>query len=328
MDRVLLVYPLHPSAEERLLQHVEVVRPVGDDGDSLAAAVGDVDAVILHGPAHLTAALIERAAKLRIIAAVGAGADNIDIAAATRRGIPVTNGAGVAFRPVAEYVIAAMVAGHRRLFELHRALVDGDPIDWPGRGRQFLGTQLTGTTLGLIGYGHIGRDVSRIASAAYDVDVLVYDPYLPQTVDLGGAQRLDSLEELLDRSLTVSLHVPLTEETRGILGRDELRRIGPNGVLINASRGGTVDEGALVAALHSGELKAAVIDVFADEPPRRDQIARLGACPNAILTPHIAGITDQTRATLADAAVDSVLAALEGRRPARLANPDVVFPPD
>lgn len=324
---VVLVYPLPtPEVEADLRARSNVVDPVSEGPDDLAAALAGADGVILRGPAQLTAALIDVAPRLRVIGAQGSGTDNIDVAAATARGIPVVHGAGVAPQPVAEFVIGAMVAAHRRTLAMHQAVTAGD-LEWAERLVRHQGTQLTGTTLGVIGFGFIGREVARMAQAAFSVDVLVFDPYLPEGADLAGAARTDDLGELLDRSLTVTVHVPLSDDTRGLLGRDELRRIGSNGVLIDTARGGVVDEAAIVAALEAGELAAAVVDVFDPEPPTPEQLRRLAAVPNLQLSPHVAGVTDQGLRTLSRHVVDQVLGVLAGRPPTRVVNPEVLAAP-
>jgi phosphoglycerate dehydrogenase-like enzyme len=222
----------------------------------------------------------------------------------------------VAPRAVAEYVIAGMVVGHRRLFALHDAVVSGD-IEWATRVERFFGTELTGRTVGILGIGNIGREVARATRAAFDAEVLAYDPFVgPAAVD--GVEMVADLGELLDRSLSVTVHVPALPETLGMLGDEELRRIGPDGVLVDAARGGIVDEEALISVLSAGGLKGAVVDVYAGEPPSAAQSKRLAAVPNLVMTPHVAGVTDQSLAGLSRGAVEGVLAVLAGRAPERV----------
>lgn len=322
--RVVLVYPLPaPEVEEELRHRCDVVMPEDDGAQALRRALDGAAGVILRGPAQLTGPLIEGAHDLRVIGAQGSGTDNIHVPTATRRGIPVVNGAGVAPVPVAEFVLGAMVAGHRRMLWMHQTVVSGG-LDWRERLGDYRGTQLTGSTLGIVGYGHIGREVARMARRAFGVEVLVYDPYLPVEASLDGVERVHDLGELLDRSHTVTVHVPLSDATRGLLGRAELRRIGGDGVLIDTARGGVVDEGAIAESLRAGEIKAAVVDVFDPEPPSQEQIDRLADVPGLLLTPHVAGITDQGLRALSQNVVDGVLAVLEGRRPAQVVNPEVL----
>lgn len=317
--RVLLVFPLpDPSVEAELAEQVEIVRPSGLDEDALIEAVPGVHALVTRGVGtSITARVLNAADALRVVCAVGSGTDNIDVAAAELLGIPVIHGAGVAPRPVSEYVIAGMVIGHRRLLELHATVGSGGIEDWVGRVERFRGTELTGRTLGLVGLGNIGREVARMAHAAFGSEVLAYDPFVRREDVPPNVELVSALGDLLDRSLTVSVHVPLLPTTTGLLGRPELRRIGANGVLIDAARGGVVDEEALIEVLTLGELKAAVLDVYAGEPPTSAQAARLAAVPNLLLTPHVAGVTDQSLRGLARAAVDGVLGVLHGSAPER-----------
>jgi phosphoglycerate dehydrogenase-like enzyme len=243
------------------------------------------------------------------VCAVGSGTDSIDVAGATELGLPVLSGRGAAPSAVAEYVVGAMVVAHRQLWDVSRQFT-AVGMGWDERLR-WRGRELGGTTLGVVGFGQIGRLVARMARAAYGVDVLVHDPYLGADGAGPDAAVVSSLPELLDRADTVSVSVPLTPGTRGLIGARELRLIGPDGVLVNTSRGGVVDEAALVEALVSRALKAAVLDVFASEPPTAEQLARFAAAPGLMLTPHIAGITDQSGRALAERGWAQLRAALE-----------------
>lgn len=323
--RIVLVYSLmDPTWEKMLVEKGELIRPAGDDAASIRAVIESADAILLSGPARLTAELIDAAPRLKVIGATGSGTDNTDVEAATRRRIPVIHGAGAAPRAVAEYALAAMVAAHRGFLGLHNRLNAG-PMDWvKERTTRLRGTELSGTTLGIIGLGNIGKTLARMARAAFDMKVLAYDPYITPESFAGLAERVSDIGALLDASMTVSVHVPLNATTRGLLRREHFRRIGPGGVLVNASRGGVMDEGELAAALHAGELKGAVIDVFDNEPPNAAQIARLSGAPNVLLTPHVAGCTTEAFTALSRNVVEGVIAVLEGRRPARVANPQVL----
>jgi phosphoglycerate dehydrogenase-like enzyme len=304
-----------------LRKQADVVVPRGDDEPSLREALADADGIVIRGPARLTATLIDASPRLRVIGAVGSGTDNIDVAAATARGIRIVHGAGVAPRAVAEFVIGAMVAGHRNFPALDRSVRDLD-VDWPARLVRFRAAELTGSTLGVIGYGNIGRTVARLAHAAFDARVLAYDPFLADDTRIGGATLVRDLDTLLEASMTVTVHVPLTDDTRGLLGRGELRRIGPDGVLIDTARGGIVDEPALVDALRAGELKAAVLDVFDGEPPSRHQIDHLASAPNLLLSPHVAGMTDQAFERLSVNVAGGVLELLVGTPATRVYDPE------
>jgi phosphoglycerate dehydrogenase-like enzyme len=323
--RVGLIHRLaDPRTEELLAQTAEVCYALSSDAADIGMLLRDVDAVIAHGRVRLTGEQILGATRLRAIGVTGSGTDNVDVEAARRRGIPVVSGAGVAIptQAVAEYVIGAMVIGQRRLTHAH-TLLSTTTMDWSQRFStlQLRGNQLGNTTLGLVGFGHIGREVAKKAQAAFNNTILVHDPYLT-TLDDPTITQIDTLDELLDQSQTVSIHTPLLPSTRGLISHDQLRRIGPHGLLINAARGGIVDETALINALTTGQLGAAVLDVLDNEPPTQTQLARLTQTPNLTITPHIAGQTHQANAAREHNAVQQIIAILEGR-PARLANPAV-----
>lgn len=321
--KVVLVYPLPEAVGERMLaEQTSIVRPAGDDAASIEAVLGDADAIILRSPARITAAMIDKAPVLKVIGAYGAGTDNIDVAAATQRGIVVVSGVGIGHQSVAEYTIASAVAAHRQFFISHQRMTSG-PVDWVRRVHEQRGTELTGTTWGVIGLGAIGRAVAKKAHGAFECRILAYSPHAPRDPKPDYLRFVDELDELLEASLTVSVHTPLSAATRGLLRRPQLRRIGPNGVLIHVARGGIVDETDLVAALNAGELKGAVLDVFENEPPTAEQVARLASARNILLTPHNSGITDQAQVALATNVAQGILDVLSGKRPARVANPEV-----
>lgn len=320
--KVVLVYPLPaPEVEASLRERADVTRPEGEDEAALRRALDGADGVILRGPARITAPMLDDLPTLRVIGAQGSGTDNIAVTEATARGIPVVNGAGVAPTAVAEYVIGAMVVGHRRMLELHRTVTEG-PLVWEERMWGYRGRQLSGSTLGIIGYGHIGREVARMAVGAFGVEVLVHDPFLEDDAGLAGVVRVP-LRELLERSDTATVHVPLSATTRGLLGREELRRLGPSGLLVDTARGGVVDEAALLEVLAARALGAAVLDVLDPEPPSAEQLAALRGVPGLLVTPHVAGITDEALSTLSRNVVEGVLAVLAGQRAPQVANPEV-----
>jgi D-3-phosphoglycerate dehydrogenase / 2-oxoglutarate reductase len=324
-SRVVLVYPLaHPAGEQTLRDAGCEVRVLdGDDEPSLVEGLAGADAVIVRGPAKITARVIDGAPRLRAIAGLGAGTDNIDVEAATRRGIPVLHNAGIAPQAVAEFAIGAAIAAHRRLLTAHTVTAGGD-ADWNGRFTTLIGTEMTGTTFGVIGLGNIGREVARMAGCMFDATVLGYDPLVGAENAPPGVELVDDLHDLLRRSSTVSIHCALTPQTRGLIGREELRMIGPEGVLVDSARGGIVDQEALIEALTAGELRGAVLDVFEPEPPGPELVRRLAATPNLVLTPHIAGITTRSQERLARAVAESVVSVLDGVPPARVVNPAVL----
>jgi D-3-phosphoglycerate dehydrogenase len=309
------------SFEAELEEHAKVVRGGKLTDEDISDVLREADGVITGGSGRLSAQRLEAANKLRVIVVVGSGTDCVDIEAASRLGIPVISGRGVAPRAIAEYCLGAMVVAHSRLFQLQDLTLTGE-LRWPERLELTRRTELTGSTLGIIGFGFVGRLLAQLASAAFDVRVLAFDPYISPDAKSGPASMVD-LYTVLAESLTVSVHAPLNSETRGLIGARELDLIGPEGVLINVARGGVVDESALLESLRSGGIKGAVVDVFDPEPPQRDRLAEFAALSNVLITPHCAGSTDLAHEAVSKAAVESVLGVLRGEEPTRLVNPEV-----
>jgi phosphoglycerate dehydrogenase-like enzyme len=262
---------------------------------------GVVAAIVSTDP--FDARVLEAAKRLRVIARVGVGTDSIDVAAAARCGIAVCTTPGVNAASTADHAVALMLAALRRVPEHDRAVREGA---WPRTG---VATpwELSGATVGLVGYGAIGRLVHRRLSG-FAVRLLVCDP---EAKPGPGAQRAE-LEELLRASDVVSLHLPLGPATRGLLDRDRLAQLKPSAVLVNTARGGLIDEAALADALEAGTLRAAALDVFADEPPAG---SRLLSLPNVVLTPHVAGLSERSVREMTRRATDAVLEVLAGRKP-------------
>ncbi len=242
---------------------------------------------------------------LRVVANVAVGVDNIDLDAARRQHVVVTNTPGVLDAATADLAILLLLAVRRRLLEGVELLRSGH---WRGFALDgSLGTDLEGSTLGLVGYGRIARKVAARAGA-FEVEVLHH-----ARTPTGVPGYVSDLDELLERSDAVSLHVPLTPLTEGLLDARRIERIGPKGVLINTARGPVVDEDALCDALESRRLGGAGLDVFVGEP---NVSRRLLDCPNVVATPHVGSATNETRAAMAELAVSAVLDVLAGRAPA------------
>lgn len=307
------------SADAELDRRADVIVPASPSAADVLAVIGDVEGMIAVRPTTVTRAMLEGAPKLKVISALGSGSDHVDVDAASDLGIAVTSGAGVAAGAVAEFAVASMVLAHRRIIELHEGLIAGRP--W-GELKRTFGPGLDGSTVGVIGFGRIGRLVAQRAIAGFGCSVLAFDPFVtPSDADgPDGVRFCSSVEEVLAGSQTVTVHVPLSEDTDGLIGLSELAALGPEGVLVQASRGGVVDEAALLAALQEGVIKHAVIDVFVEEPPAPDLIAAFAATGRVTLTPHMASFTHQAVEDLAHAAVRDVLAVLAGERPESIVN--------
>ena len=252
---------------------------------------------------------------LRVIARVGVGVDSIDLAAATDHGIAVTVTPGANEATVADHTLALMLALLRRICEHDAGVRRGE---WNRAGKYTPGT-LTGSTVGLIGYGQIGRLVAE-RLLGFGVDILVTDPVEPNDPRVMPVP----LQELLASSDIVSIHAPLLPSTRGLLGTAQFQYMRDHAMLINTSRGGIVDEAALVRQLKAGLLGGAALDVFEAEPPAGSELLGL---PNVVLSPHNAGLSNDSIEQMIYRATSSVLDVLSGRRPADLANPAVLNHP-
>jgi phosphoglycerate dehydrogenase-like enzyme len=269
-----------------------------------------VGAIVSTDP--FDAGVLANSPALRVIARVGVGIDSIDLDAATAHGVAVTVTPGVNEATVADHTIALMLAALRRICEQDAAVRRGE---WNRTG-DHAAWLLSGGTVGLVGFGHIGRIVAE-RLRGFDVRVVVNDPIEPREPCVEAM----NLDALLAASDVVSLHVPLLPTTRGLIGARELALMSPRAILVNTARGAVVDEEALADALESGRLRAAALDVFADEPPVGSRVLGLR---NVVLSPHIAGLSTTSVRDMTRRATASVIDVLRGRAPAHLANPDVL----
>jgi len=276
-----------------------------DDAAALAAALGAADAWIVRNRTQVRGAALEAARQLRVVGRLGVGLDNIDVPACEARGIEVIAATGANAESVAEYVVTVAMMLLRGAYFSTRAVEAGT---WP---RQMLsqGREASGKALGLVGFGSIGRLTARKA-AALGMRVLGYDPVVRPDDPAWrehGAQHRD-LNALLAESDVVSLHVPLTPQTRGLLGAERLSRMKRDAVLVNTARGGIVDEAALASMLRDGRLGGAALDVFDREPLAAG--SPLAGAPRLVLTPHIAGVTVEANERVSALIAERVAAAL------------------
>ncbi len=262
------------------------------------------EALIVRSQTRVTAGAIRDAGRLRVIARAGVGVDNIDVEAATRRGILVLNAPESSTIAAAEHTIAMLLALVRHIPQARAALAEGM---WARE--RFLGIELAGKTLGIAGLGKIGSEVARRA-LAFGMRVLAYDPYVTEERARRLGVELGTWEEVLAECDVLTLHVPLAPDTRALVGAAELAAMKPGALLINCARGGLVDEAALLDALDRGALGGAALDVFAQEPPPPDH--PLLAHPRVIATPHLGGSTREAQRSIALDIAEQVLAALRG----------------
>jgi D-3-phosphoglycerate dehydrogenase len=308
-----LVVVADPIAEEGLAilrPHARVEVVAGQPAAILERSLATAEALLVRSETRVTAALLDAAPRLRVIGRAGAGVDTIDVPAATQRGIVVVNAPGGNAVAAAEHSLALMFALARRVAAADASLKRGE---WARN--KYVGSELTGKTLGLIGLGRVGSEVGRRA-IGLDMRVLVYDPYVPDDhVRRIGLEPVE-LQTLLVASEFVSLHVPLTESTRGLLNAERLAQMRPGAFLINCARGDLVDQAALLAALDAGHLGGAGVDVFAAEPVATDD--PLPRHPKVVATPHLGASTVEAQANVAAQVAEDVLAVLDGR-PAQFA---------
>ena len=301
---VFVLDPISPRALARL------GKDVVDWRDPALATWPDEAEAIITRTSPVVAADIARARRLRVIGKHGVGVDNIALDAARARGIPVVNTPGANAEGVAELVLALALAAARHLVAADRALRAGTlaQAGLPG------GHELAGRRLGIAGFGQVGRRVADLFARALRSPVAAYDPALPaEAIRAAGAAPAASIAALVAESDVLSLHLPLSAGTRGLIGARELALMPEGSILINTARGGIVDEAALAAALRIGRPAAAASDVFVTEPPPPDHpLLRL---PNFIATPHIGGATEEALDRVGLLVVEQVLEILAGKPP-------------
>ncbi|HEY9870545.1 MAG TPA: D-glycerate dehydrogenase [Candidatus Obscuribacterales bacterium] len=320
--RVLVTSSLPGDALEVLERSARVDLHAGDEPlgpDELLDRVRDCDALVCLLTDRITESVLASAG-LKLVANVAVGYDNIDMQAATRRGVLVTNTPGVLDETTADLAFGLLLACARRIAEADRYVRAGRWHRW--KPDLMLGTDVHGKTLGLVGFGRIGQAVARRA-LAFDMTVLYTrsrDPDNSGARSPGPGPHHVRLEELLSQSDFISIHCPLNERTRHLLGERELSMLKPCCLLINTSRGPIVDQAALVAALADGRLGGAGLDVFEDEPRVPPELL---AMDRVVLTPHIGSASIETRAAMARLAVDGLLLAFSGSLPPSAVNPQV-----
>ncbi|MEU3510610.1 hydroxyacid dehydrogenase [Streptomyces longwoodensis] len=270
----------------------------GRDRSALLTAVSDADALIVRSGTRVDAEVLERAPRLRVVGRAGVGLDNVDTATARALGVTVVNAPDSNTVSVAELTVGLIIASVRRVPAAARSLSDGE---W--RRSDFAGVELAGRTLGIVGYGRVGRQVAR-RLAAFDMRIVVHDPYADT---LGDGVRAAELDEVLAVSDVVTLHLPKTPATVDLLGARELALMKPTALLVNTARGGIVDEAALARALRAGRPAGAALDVFATEPPGHSPLLAL---PNVLALPHLGASTHDAQLRAGQEVVDKVLAEL------------------
>jgi len=303
MQRVLLTDGIAEEAVAVFDSYdgIEAVRIDTPSPDELLSIIPEYDAIIVRSPTKVTAEVIERGTKLRYIGRAGVGVDNIDVAAATRRGVVVMNSPGGNTVSTAEHTIAVMLAVARRIPHAHQSVTGGA---WDRKTHR--GVELHGKTLGVVGLGRVGRAVA-VRMRAFGMRVVAADPYVSAADAEAMGVELVTLDEVLRASDWITVHVPLASDTKGMIGRDEIAEMKDGVVVMNCARGGVVDEDALAEALASGKVAAVGLDVYQDEPPGNHP---LFAHPRSVFTPHIGAATVEAQLRVATDVAEAVAEAL------------------
>jgi D-3-phosphoglycerate dehydrogenase len=318
LPRILVADPLAEDGLERLRRAGDVTVVSKLKEAELIQRIPEFDALVVRSETKVTAPILEAGRKLRVVGRAGVGVDNIDVPAATRKGIIVVNAPRGNIVAAAEHTIALLFALARWVPQADASVKRGE---WTRS--KFIGTEVRGKTLGVIGLGNVGSEVAKRAHGL-EMEVIAYDPVVSvERAELFNVE-LVSLNELLERSDFVTVHVPLVDANRNLVGAPELALMKPGARLINTARGGIVNEAALVDALKSERLAAAASDVFVDEPPGDHPLLAL---PNFVATPHIAASTVEAQASVAFDVAEEVAAVLAGDLP-RFAVNAPALPPE
>lgn len=306
---VFVAQPIDARAIAWLRQRADVVCGFGSDAVALEDVIGEIEGLLVRS-SRIKAPLVARATRLRVISRWGVGYDNIDVAAATRRGIPVLITGAANSRAVAEYVIGAAISVYRNFVRWDADVRRGRFDHRDDR----LGHELSGRTLGVVGLGRIGTELVRIARVAFDMPALAYHPRLSAgEIAARGATAVEDLQDLARRSDVFTIHLPLTAETRGLVDGRVIGALRHDAIVVNTSRGGILDEQALATAILGGRVAGAAIDVYDQEPPPPDH--PLLALEQVLLTPHNAAHTHETFLRMSMDAATEMVRVLEGQRP-------------
>ncbi len=304
MPRVLLADKVADKAVEVLRSAgTEVLERPGLEPAELKEALGEVEGVICRSGAKLTAEALEGAGKLRAICRAGVGVDNIDIAAASRKGIVVMNTPGANTISTAEHTIALMLALARNIGPAYIAMREGR---WERK--RLTGDELCGATLGIIGLGRVGRAVA-VRAAAFGMEVTGFDPFISRdAASRMGVELVEELDAMLGRCDYLTVHIPKSDETKGLIGREEIKRMKPGARIVNCARGEVVDMGAVTEAVEGGMLAGAAFDVYESEPPEDFSFAR---DDRILATPHLGASTEAAQTAVGVQAAEQMVEALE-----------------
>lgn len=311
LPRVVISDQIDADARKRIAAAAEIIDVNGTDVPALLAAVADADALIVRSESQVNEAVFAAAPRLRVVARAGVGVDNIDVEAATKAGVLVLNAPGANSTSAADHTLSLILTISRQIIDANATLHAGR---WERK--RYRPFDLEGKTIGIVGLGRVGSKVAK-RLAAFDARLLGYDPFIPAERFQELGVRPASYKELLAASDIVTFHVPSTELTRGMLGRETFPLLQPGAIVINAARGDVVDDQALADALDAGIVAAAGVDVYPHEPVTSSP---LWGRPNVVLTPHIGGSSDAALAAVGEVISRSTLAALRGEAVANAVN--------
>jgi (S)-sulfolactate dehydrogenase len=311
MPDIIITEFMDPKAVEETAKSYDVHydSQLVDKPDELKTLLANARGLVVRNRTRVDAELLEAAPNLKVVGRLGVGLDNIDLKVCEARGVTVCPATGANDAAVAEWVIATVMLLLRGAFLLTTQMLNGD---WPRT--EAMGHETAGKTLGLVGFGRIARHTARLARAL-GMQVVAYDPFVSADDNCWKTiSRIDELFVLLQTADIVSLHVPLLESTRHLIDDKAIAQMKKGAILVNASRGGVLDENALVAAMKSGRLRGAALDVFENEPLTASSAAKFAELPNLILTPHIGGVTIESNQRVSQATMDNVRRVLEASK--------------
>jgi D-3-phosphoglycerate dehydrogenase len=317
--RILVADPIADDGVDRLRAIGEVDVATGLDAASLRERIGQYDALVVRSETKVTAELLDAANRLRVVGRAGVGVDNIDLDAATRRGILVLNAPTGNTIAAAEHAIAMMLALVRNIPVADQSLHAGR---WERS--KFMGMEMRDKTLGVLGLGKIGFEVARAAGSGLQMRVIAHDPLVTAERATQAGAELVEFETLLAESDVLTVHVPLNDATRSVIGAAELRRMRPGARLVNVARGGIIDERALADAIEQGHIAGAAVDVFTTEPPPPDH--PLLRVPHVVVTPHLGASTREAQVNVAFDVADQIVEYLQGGSPRYAVNAPTVLP--
>ena len=314
---IVLGGPVHPDAAKLMETAARVVVTSDETEAGVAKIAAEADGLLIRGKPAATASLMTACTKLRVVGRHGVGLDTVDIPAATRLGIAIVHAPGSNSQAVAEHALMLMLTCAKRTLEIDEMTKKGD---WSAR-TNVHNVELGGRTLGIVGVGNVGRRVAKFC-AALGMRVLGYDPYVPDAeLRQRGVEPQPSLEAMLPQCDFVTFHTPLTPETRGMLGGTNVKLMKKGAIVVNTSRGGVQVEPDLFEALTKGDLAAAGLDVWEQEPTSLDN--PMFNLPNVVCSAHVAGVTTEAHQAAGVQVAEEMLRVLRGEKPHVLVNPDV-----